>query len=357
MDRLLPAARSGLETSNLNNLERIFEESISPKSMRDRAPQIAEAISPKRMIPTQSTSESVEMPTLETDETDEPSQDAVTDEPSQDAVVVKSSERSSWSTATMYPHGMSHDERGIYHDDALSAARNHSASLLRIGIGAMHEHRRAMRSMVESSPLNEQQWLGQKLAQHYNTNTTTFDPSFKIGPFTDFNLDEYALAGGFSNSVFERARADVTSNRVARPKPPRKSMSISAQRSQMEAWIRQERSRMKGRPEDGDVSTVKKSLASRYRDYEKMATDELRQTKQMYGSEDLFSQVWNAHTEIHEKKLNGHDDCKTCIDLQNARQGELPFVNELIMSHAPVRSFASAQLASPLLAPSLLPSP
>ena len=217
---------------------------------------------------------------------------------------------------------MSQDANGIYHDDALQAAREHSPRLSRFGIGGMHETRRGLRSVIKASPLSEQLWLGQELARHYSVATATFTNSFVLGLHADCSPAEYAIAGGFSNAVFERARADVTSGRVDRPKPPRKAVSISAQRAQMESWVRQERAKMKGRPEDGDVLTAKKSIAARYRDYAKMASDELHQTKDMYGAEDLFASVWKGHHEIHEKKLNDHDDCSTCIDIRTAKEGD-----------------------------------
>ena len=167
-----------------------------------------------------------------------------------------------WDTACIYPHGMGHDNSGIFHDDALKAAKAYSPRMSRVGIGGMHEIRRSLRAAVRSSPLNEQQWLGQELARHYSTSDSSFTNSFVVGDHGDCSAAEFAIAGGFSLSVFERARADVTSGRVDKPKAPRKSLPISAQRSQMESWVRQERAKMKGRPEDGDVSTALRKILS-----------------------------------------------------------------------------------------------
>ena len=179
----------------------------------------------------------------------------------------------SWSNAVAYPLG----RKDMSNEASYKAAKQLFPELEGIDILELHAFRTKYQAKCLASPLTAQQYLGQRLLEHYSKDTKTFGKTFVVGNKACISAAAYSLCAGVSNVLFEKAQTDVRKGRNdmgAGPYNARKIMPTSAARSHLEAYVITIRKNMQGRPErDLKWTTHKLPLDERWRTYKNMMTD------------------------------------------------------------------------------------
>ena len=156
------------------------------------------------------------------------------------------------------------------------------------------------------------------LLAHYSASSRSFSRSFVVGPLNDCCAAAAGLAAGLSVQSYSNARADVRKNRISTTRHERKrkrATKVSHDRSILDAYVRRLRGTFEGSKGKQALGwhTGRRSIPKRWEDFKKHRT---ANALPLVGSLDVFRDVWNSHSEIHEEGATGHCICDDCGDHQ-----------------------------------------
>ena len=177
----------------------------------------------------------------------------------------------------------------------------------------LYDHRKGFLTTCNSTG-GKRDTIVSEMRGHFSTGTGSFSRSFVVGPLNDCCAASAGLAKGLSFQTFANARADVRKNRSLTRKADRKrkrGQKVSHERGLIDAYIRRLRGTYEGAKGKESLGwhTGRRSLPKRWEDFKK---HRLNNTLPMVGSMGIFREIWNSHTEIHEKGSTGHPICEVC---------------------------------------------
>ena len=197
--------------------------------------------------------------------------------------------------------------------------------LARVG-GAiqLYEYRRQLRQRAgELGQGGLRDATREVLAAQYDAAWGRFRQQFVVGNAAGVCDRAVGVAMGVSESLFAKARADVT-----KPDRPwhkgRKKQKVarqSAKREALDAWIRRQRQQMEGDKLTGARWHYAGKLNEREL-WKRYTTECDRVGQPTQGSSRLLWDLWKSHTEIQERPPTGHEVCNSCGD-RAARRASL----------------------------------
>ena len=171
------------------------------------------------------------------------------------------------------------------------------------------------------------------LAAHYDAGRNQFRRSFSVGNAQGVCERAAGVAMGVSESLFGKARADVTKDRPWHA--GRKKVKVarqSKQRESLDAWVRRQRAHMEGDKLTGarwqySGKLTEKELWMRY------MKDCDRAGQPTHGSSRLLWDIWKSHTEIKERPPTGHEACNSCAE-RAAKRASLEGLTDAVSNAA-----------------------
>jgi hypothetical protein len=173
----------------------------------------------------------------------------------------------------------------------------------------LYVYRQQMRRNAESQGAGgARDVMRQALGCHYDEDKKVFTRSFVIGINGRCCPSAFAVASGFSEGTFSRARSDVTCHRPLHAGRMRQRTAGESQsRAEMDTWVRARKVSMQRDKETGlFYHCAKDTDKNRW----KMYSDErIANALPVHGSCSLLASVWKSHKEICSYHASGHDQC------------------------------------------------
>ena len=178
----------------------------------------------------------------------------------------------------------------------------------------IHEHRLLLKQEALNTKRGKLASCMYELSRHYSGASGCITNSFKVGAYTDNCPPAWAVAGGYSDITFARARAEVNRTRgngttVITPKDWCGSQEHV--RRHLQAYVRQMKSRSEGSKSMQAPRTTfsKRSQKQRFEDY---VRHQESISQPVLGSPYLLNLVIKQDTEIHQRKAKEQDICDDC---------------------------------------------